>query len=523
MIDSARPPIATAFRGFANADASGRLSVWQWLSQAVHPSLWPLALALAAYAVVYLQHALTLLAFPFDVDQGEGFDAWGAWLIDRGLAMYTDNQAPDFYSTSYPPVWSYLVSIPMAWLGPGLGPARFVSVLATLGCVLLLFQAARRIAGGSRLAGLLAAGFFLASPYVFHTSALARVNSTTLLFSLAAVSLAEVPTRRRALGISLALLLALFSKPSAVDAAAAALGALVLVRPWLAVGSGLLLGVMGLIGLGLLHVLTQGAFWLNVVQSKYVIPTLVYQLPAYVLNLVETHGVVLALAAGESVWQWRRGVRSPWVLYLLSSLVFAAPAVAKSGSGESYFLPTVAAAAVLGSAGLVRLVRALRRAPIPPIRRQQAFVALGTLLVLQAALMSHGPLAAAVGLLPDRGFQATLLGTPPSAGDVAAGNQLVERIRAVSGPVLSEVPSFVVLAGKPIIANAAHLRDLHRGGLWDPTALVKEIDARRYDLVILNAEQYPEPVLVAIGRSYYFDEEIVVSGSRYRVFLPGSE
>ena len=94
--------------------------------------LWPTLLLLGVYALIYAQFAIQLTRFPFDLDQGEGYDAWSAWLINLGQLPYTDNAAFPYYSSNYPPLWSYLVSIPMAWLGPGLLAARVVSTLSAV-------------------------------------------------------------------------------------------------------------------------------------------------------------------------------------------------------------------------------------------------------------------------------------------------------------------------------------------------------------------------------------------------------
>jgi len=179
--------------------------------------MWPTLLLLAVYAGVYLQFAAQLASFPFDLDQGEGYDAWSAWMINLGQLPYTTNADFPYYSSNYPPLWSYLVSIPMAWLGPGLAAARLVSTISAVAAAGVLGIAAQRLSGRP-LAGALAAGFFLASPYVFHTTPLARVNSLALLMAVIGLTLLERPTRRRVLLGSLALVAALFTKPTAVDA-----------------------------------------------------------------------------------------------------------------------------------------------------------------------------------------------------------------------------------------------------------------------------------------------------------------
>src|SRR5919198_2685004 len=91
------------------------------------------------------------------------------------------------------------------------------------------------------------------------------------------------------------------------------------------------------------------------------------------------------------------------------------------------------------------------------------------------------------------------------------------------GSSLSEDPSFMVAAGGDVIGNATHLRNLHQAGLWDPTPMVNDLRARRYGIVVLNAELYPEPVLAAIGRFYFIDRAVHINGATYHVFLPGSD
>src|ERR1700682_6393964 len=74
--------------------------------------LWPTLVLLFVYGVVYVQFAVQLADFPFDLDQGEGYDAWSAWLINLGQLPYTNNADFPYYSQTYPTLWSYLVSIP---------------------------------------------------------------------------------------------------------------------------------------------------------------------------------------------------------------------------------------------------------------------------------------------------------------------------------------------------------------------------------------------------------------------------
>jgi hypothetical protein len=478
--------------------------------------LWPTLLLLAVYAVAYVQFSIQLASFPFDLDQGEGYDAWSAWLLNQGQLPYSSNAAFPYYSSNYPPLWSYLVSVPMAWLGPGLLPARLVSAAAAVGTAVLLGVAARRMSGGSMLAGALAAGFFLASPYVFHTTPLARVNGTALLFAVAGLSLLEAPTRMRVVLGSLALLAALFAKPTALDAAIAGVLSLLL-RDWRqGLISASLVGALGLTGLGVLLVATEQAFWLNVVVGN-ANPFDLAQLWGYMTSFGTIHCVLLVMAAAECArLLWLRRW-SPWALYFIAASI-ATLGVGKWGAGESYFLGAIAAACVLAACWAARVVEHSWRWDAWHTR-----VALGTALFIQSLLLSHSVLSDLVPWLPDRGPQSSFLGRAPSEADYAAAEALMGEIRKRPGPVLSEHPSFAVAAGQPLVGNATHLRNLHQAGLWDPTPLVEELRARRYSMVILNAELYPEPVLAAIGDSYYVDRAVRINGATYRLFLPGSD
>jgi hypothetical protein len=476
-----------------------------WRRHVVPLALWPTLLLLAIYAASYIQFAAQLASFPFDIDQGEGYDAWSGWLINLGELPYTSNAAYPYYSSNYPPVWSYLVSIPMAWLGPGLGPARLVSTLAGIGTSLLLGLATRRMSG-STLAGILAGGFFLASPYVFHTTPLARVNGTALFFAVSGLALVEQPTRARVVLASLAFVAALFTKQTTVDAVVA--GVLWLwLRDWRrGVLAGSVITAGGLLGLAALIVATGGAFWLNVVAGN-ANPMDPGQLSGYLMNFGLLHCVLVAMAAAEL-----RRNRSPWALYFVTASV-AALGVAKWGAGESYFLGAIAASCVLAGTWAARQLQSAGH-----IR-----VAVCAALLLQAALMSHGALSDTLNWLPDRGPQGALLGRPPAEADRFEAERLAERIRNATGPVLAEDPSFVVVAGQGVVGNATHLRNLYKAGLWDPAPLVSDLAQRRYAIVVLNAELYPEPVLTAIGRFYFVDRAVRVNGATYHVFLPGTD
>jgi hypothetical protein len=376
----------------------------------------------------------------------------------------------------------------------------------------VLAVAAHRLSGRP-LAGALAAGFFLASPYVFHTTPLARVNSLALLAAVLGVTLLERPSRRRVMLGSLALVAALFTKPTAMDAVLAGVLAVLLHEPRLGLLAAGTVSLAGMVGLSVLTLLTHGGFWLNVIAGN-ANPFDVGQLSAYLANFSVLHCVLLSLAAAECAWMLRRRAWSPWALYAIASSV-ASLGVAKWGAGESYFLGAIASASVLSAAWVTRF---LDSAPAARLRW-----GLGVALCIQALLLSHAGLSAVMPWLPDRGPQGPFLGRAPTREDQQAAQLISTEIRKARGPALSEDPSFAVVAGQPLIGNATHLRNLYQQGLWNPSALVNDLRAHRYAIVILDAELYPEPVLAAIGQFYFLERSVHVNGATYRLFLPGTQ
>ena len=97
----------------------------------------------------------------------------------------------------------------------------------SVGALLVLGFAAQRISGRSS-AGFLAAGFFLASPYVFHTTPLARVNALALLLAVLGLACCYGRGWGWHLGAVVLFVAALFAKQTMADAVAAGVLALML-------------------------------------------------------------------------------------------------------------------------------------------------------------------------------------------------------------------------------------------------------------------------------------------------------
>lgn len=478
-----------------------------WL--ALVPLLWSVALlALFAQFVVYAVHAATILAYPFDIDQGEGYDVNAGWLIAQGRPIYTDNAHFPYFSSNYPPLYSIVVAGAIGLWGPTPLAGRAVSLAATLVLAVLIFVAARQRGNGA--GGLVAVGAFWLSNYVYHVTPLARVNALTALLAFAGLLSLGQPRRPWRLLGGVLLVAAVFTKPTAIDAVAAGLVYLWLRCPPLAPRAA---GGLGLLGLAIavpLEVGSGGAFSLNVLFGN-VNPFLPEQLRAYLANFLLLHAVTVGLAVVGLIWAVRARRLDEMHFFFLTGLGMAL-GVGKWGAGESYFLSAIVASCVLAGRVAGRLIE--RGGPLAAV--------VPLLFLAQSVISAHGLISARVPALPDRGLQAAALAAEPTSDDRERGREIVTELRTRDGPGLIEDPSFALAAGQEVVGNATHLRNLHQAGLWRPDNLVADLAARRYHTVVLDAELYPEPVLIAIGRYYRLHDTTVVYRARQKVFLPGT-
>ncbi|MCC6177873.1 MAG: hypothetical protein IT305_21445 [Chloroflexi bacterium] len=465
------------------------------------------------YLLVYLVHTYDLALYPLDVDQGEGYDVNSGWLLAQGRPIYTDNEQFPYYSSNYPPVYSLLLAPIVAETGPSLLAGRLLSAGAALLTTVLLGSVAYRWTGNAAAAAT-AALLYIGSSYVFHTTPLARVNALAVLFALAALACCAERGRMWAAAAVAACLLALYTKQTTVDAVAAGLLALALRNLRLGVVVGAAVAAIGGALFLAIDRTTGGAFYENVVVGN-VNPFRLGQAVDYYANFLQIHGIMVGLA-GWQVWQSMKA-RSlgAFELYWLFSLILAV-SVGKWGAGESYFLGPIVASALLAGLGLHRIAAA-------PDGRAYLLAIVGPLVLLQSVLYAHGPLYRLAPFLADHGAQASVLGRAPDVAAVAAASELLDALQKGDGPLLLEDPSYGLYVGREVVGNATHLRNLYQAGVWSPDGLVEDIRARRFDWVLLHAELYPEPVLQAIGRSYYLYEEYEVNGTRQLLFAPGAE
>src|SRR5437868_5085922 len=72
-------------------------------------------LILLFYFLVYVAYAVNLIQFPFDYDQGEGFELVDTVIFSHGQFPYRDTNVYPFYSSNYPPLF-HVIAAPFVWV-----------------------------------------------------------------------------------------------------------------------------------------------------------------------------------------------------------------------------------------------------------------------------------------------------------------------------------------------------------------------------------------------------------------------
>ncbi len=495
--------------------------------------------AFLAYVAVYVTYAVDLFRWPYDYDQGEGFELYAAILFARGEWPYLDNAAYPFYSSNYMPFFHWLMIPLFPIFGQTLLAGRVLSFIATLVNAAAIAWAVRRRVGG-RYIPLMSGLGFLASNFVYHVGPLSRQHMTMVLFETLAVlciaGAGALETRkgwRNAL-IGLALLLiAAYTKQLAIFTALAIFTYLFLCHPKRAIMLGLGFAAVFLLSFGAINLITNGHWWTNIIAAN-VNAYDMQQLIALTRSWFKIHTVILLLATGYvayEVYFAKISVYSLWFAFAIGTGLMSG----KWGAGEAYWNTSVAAALILMGFALGKL--RLWAAEQPP-RRALALAALVPLLLMwQSTRMLHlptdgpvwGPVARALGVQGLSSYANypyydavgyTQVGHLMSPADYEAGERIMAYVRAAEGPVFSEEAMFTLLAGKPVVTNPTQLLNLYNNGLLDTTEIEGVLREQAFDLVIMRAQFYPWPVLATIGQHYGIVEHIPMNGFNYIIMQP---
>jgi 4-amino-4-deoxy-L-arabinose transferase-like glycosyltransferase len=490
--------------------------------------------------LVYFVYAANLIAFPFDYDQGEGFELVDTILFSQFEWPYRSTDAFPFYSSNYPPLFHVMLA-PFVWLfGEAYWYGRLISFLGTLLTAGVIAYAVQR-EGRHGWVALLAGLAFLASNTVYHIGPLVRQHMTMVLFETLAIvllarSYTQQQTRLIALGLFL-LICAGYTKQLAAISAVSVLAWMILRNPRRGILWGAGFALVGGLIFAWLTLATGGEWWRQAILAN-VNQFDPFQTRGLFALWWQLHGFLILPATLLTLYELYFDRLSLYAVWFVFATVLGGIGSGTWGAGDSYFATSIAAMCILSGIFAARILNSQTRKSaslqlIVPVLyigygiatlhmpTDGAFAALASVLNLQANTQGAFYDSASYDVV---GY--ANIGHLTTQADIDAGYRIVDAINATDGPVLSEEAGFVLAAGREVITNPTQLRNLWLNGLWQAEGndLIAMIEAREFGLVILRAQFYPVPVLEALGQNYAMEETETVrmNGFNYLLLRPSS-
>jgi hypothetical protein len=468
----------------------------QWVARALYVSLGALVVLQLGVLVYHL--ALTL-AFPYDLNYGEGYVLNDAVRLSHGLPLYVDLQQFPMVRSPYPPVFPFIWSLLIPLTGTTLVGGRALEVLSLAGIAGLVGWSAWRVRCG--VWPLVAAvGLVIGSPFVYQWAGYARVDLLALFFAVGGVVAAQwLKGGRGVVMAAILCALAIWTKQTTLTAAFAVAVALSL-RSWRAgLAFVALLSVPSVLVGAALNAASQGEFVHHVLLGNASNPLLPLRAVVYVGTFVFLD--LIALAAGA--W-WLRGAfirrPSPVAVYLTVALL-AAFSAGNGGSSVNYLIEPVLALALV-------VPFAWRALPSHSALAGPLFA------VLQLAMLVHLPNGFGTTYLADNA-----LGHTPTATDAAIGARLDEIVRATPGEIIAEPAGFAVRNDREVYLQPIDLRAEELHGRWQAQPLVDALAGGRFARVITAFNLFPLEAEQAIEQHFALSQTLQSpDGVTFRVY-----
>ncbi len=489
---------------------------------------------LTLYGVMFIQHAVAVVGFPYQMDYGEGLEIYAVARLLSGQPLYGDITQPPYHTLEYPPLYTLVVSPIALLIGIQYAAGRVVSVALAL---IVAWQLARLVYQETRVlwASLATGLLWLTSHLVYNWAVLMREDMLSLAFSLLGLGLfwqGYIRLRReRYVFVAMVLFVtAAYSRATAVWAAAASLTCLALMRRWKLAGQALALYAgLGLTILGLMQMVTTGEFFRHLV--LYNIQS--WELDKWMAALERTWRMYpFAILAG--MLTLGLAILRRWPALPALYLAFAWLSTWTTGKHGAYINHLLEASVATWLACGLLLGRASQSKQVwwPLIA--------SIVLLLQTVRLIHLPYSLQSGTWPPwtvikpavkqwawyKSNHPLYLWTPADS-DRQAADELDQRVRQTPGLILSEDGSFTATHGRPMWIQFQPFRELARDGRWDQTEFLNQIYNRQFALILLQFDlgsdarasrlgrMTPE-MLEALAQSYVLEKQIWL----YYVYTP---
>lgn len=477
---------------------------------------------LVAAAAIFVLHSIVSVSFPYSLDYGEAPLIDQALRLSAGENIYRASLAtPPYTIANYPPL--YVISlIPfLHWFASPFHMARVISVVATLFSAifigLTIYTLSKDQLTASNIsdkdatkiqlllhnfnekyfAALVAALFFLASPYVVQWSGRARIDSLALAFATAALYVfARWPQARWGwVGGGLLLIAAVYTRQS--YALAAPFAAFV----WLwshnkrrALALAFLVGGLGLTLFFIINTLTDGGFYYNIVTAN--VNEFGWARLKDNLNrlwddayLILSLGVLFLLLGWRSRQDWQSKKSWPLLAPFLVGAFFSGLTIGKIGSNINYFLELAAALALIAGI-LIVWTR--------PYPWRHALVIF--LISIQFGILLQSSMINNVDWI-----------LSPRRMDFTQLQFLEQEVKKMADPILAdEYMGMLTMNDRPLYLQPFEVSQLANAGMWDQQPLLDEIAAQNFDGILIHhfgtwpvhKERWTPEMLAAVDQFY---------------------
>jgi len=456
-----------------------------------------LAANLSTTLLQYTSFAVDALGYPYEIDYGEGI-VWQQAELILSAHAYADIAQYPYIVFHYPPIYHLLVrtisvlSVDILTVGRGLSVTATCIIIALIGWLVAhgTDNSSQRV---TIIAGPLAGLLLLTFTPVQVWSLLMRVDMVALSFSLGGVACAVASLRRPTLLYAAVFLfvLAVFTKQTLVAAPLATLS-IVLVRTPRQGARAVAFGVV--LGGGALAALASAT------GGGFVRHIFLYNLNRFDFNIAIDatlmwlciYAVYAGLVAIALMGRWRllrpewQGLsgavhlirhddNAAWSTIMAAYLILATASLAtagKSGAAENYFLEWFSVICIWLGVGIAQSLAAIgqqnTRRPLPGR-------------ILAAVLVPFALLAQQIGqpsLIPR--LHAGLV----APANLQAGDAMLELLRGIRGPVLSEEMVLLLRAGKQVSLEPAIFAELAATGRWQEAHLLDMLNNHVFGAVI---------------------------------------
>ena len=315
------------------------------------------ALAAGYYIVLFLYISFSRIAFPIAIDWVEGAVLVQVQHLLAGQNMYAEPDAA-YTTLIYPPVYFYLSAALAKLFGIGLMPLRLTSLLATCGCMLLIFLITRKISA-SNFYGLISSGFFAATyAIVWSWFDFARVDMLYLLLILLGLYFLNGEKSANSILAGVFFSLSFFTKQSAVFIVLPLFMLYFLFHRKQALIFILTFGIIATAGTLLLNYEAHGWYYYYVftLPANHKLDTSLYFLHYLITTMLES--ILLALGIGiiPAVLEPKKSLQDNdyrfFLIVTAAILISSVVGALSPGSTRNAYIPAYAAIAILFGIGL---------------------------------------------------------------------------------------------------------------------------------------------------------------------------